>query len=528
MGLMMIASLSITLADPNSEEPRISLHAFSKEFQIKKISSSDITIKQVEPTRFQSPGNQESSFMMNTQITTNENDDFNPSIAIDEQNNPILLYASQVNTVTENYDILLRKSQNKGSSWPENLVYRWETETLSEIYPKISVMETGNKAYGTHQIQGGGSYLYLHEYNDLSDPDSWEMSHFDLTPEITNVQDTAITTYGGQTIALGGVVDLNYHEYRLQNTMVLFWTGNNSDEQWPGLFVINEDEDVEGSSFPISDLTADSGEDLLVAFKLVENMNQYLYVASCPANDTIFENWELSYITVGRGNVTNPYLDATNGINYIVFEEERFGNKDIVCYTSVSGSFWRRSVIANSEVDECNPVISASGKCAVCVFSKQGNIYEARSDDGGISWSDSEIVNYYDASVNNEKGSVDIEQFYTVWTDKRNGNDDLFMTEVGALPILKMNDIKGGGSIQSSVTNVGNAVEKQIDWSIEIDGPAIPEKKTGVIQTLQPGEKEIVQMKTVFGFGSIRITVSIGEFSKSVDAFALGSLIIIS
>ena len=518
---IVLASFSTTIAYQSDSHPTLSFGKFPESFNTGKIRVQPIQITH-DTITITSP-------CSNNQITWDEQDETYPSLGIDHLNNLVLLYSFGSNDGTSTSDIYLRRSLNNGQQWPADSIWTWETPDISEIHPKISMADDGKRAYGTHEVQGGSSYLYLHKYNPIDDPDKWVMSHFDLTPEVTNVRDTTITTYGKNTIVIGGTIDLAYHEFRLKNTIVLFWNSNNSEDRWPGLFLINEDENNKGTYFPISELTADTEETIFVAFKLVdENLNNFLYVAYCPGNDTIFENWDLAFVSGGRGNISNPYISATKDRAYIVFQEEKKGDNNIVCYTSSSGSFWRRSIVASSMDDEINPVISAYKENAVCLFSKNGNLYESRSENGGITWNTPVMINNNDGTVNENSGSIDVEGIYGIWTDTRRGNKDLFISEVGALPILAMGDISGGFSIRTTVSNVGNIPIKDTKWSIEVQGPAFPVKKTGVIQTLNPGDEKLVKMNFLFGLGKITITITAGDLSKTVTGFAAGSFVSIS
>ncbi len=460
---------------------------------------------------------------LDTPVAVSEGLQAHPSIETDYRNNPFLLYDSNEED-TWNSDIYVRRAINEGDKWPDHMVWVWRSDTI-DIKPDISMMDSGNRAYGTHEVEGVEPYIYLHSYPDIDNPGSWRMHHFDLSPETTYVKDTAIATHGMDTIALSGVVDLEYHDYDLEDTLMIIWTTDINKNEWPGLFLINSNN---GESFPISHLSADAGNNIYIAFQITDpNGDSDIYVIYCPSNDVVFENWKISYPSVGKGNSSYPDIAASDKYVYLVVQEDRYGSQDIVCYTSTTGSFWRKRVIASSSADEMYPVITANGEKAICLFIKNGNLYKSQTKDGGDTWSEPELVNDVFGMVSPGYRNIDVEGVWGVWTDTRDDKGDIYFDEVGDSPIISIGNITGGFSVKAVISNYGTAPAENILWKIELDGAVIPESKAGIIPILNAGDSVIVKTDFILGFGPISIKVTADYLTRRVDGLVIGGYLIV-
>lgn len=480
----------------------------------KDASTSDIKGVDVQPL----------TYGLDTQVTLNEQDDAHPSVGSDYADNPVILYDCKKDPT--NYDIYIKRSLDMGKTWPEDMTWSWDIEETCETNPDISFMDDGIQAFGTHEVAQLEPYLYLHDYQDINNPNSWQIYNFNLFPETTYVKDTAITTYGSNTIALCCVVDLTYHEYDLEDTTLIHWNTNSGKDSWPGLFMINED--GMGNSKPISHLSADSGDKVLISFQMDEpGVDSDVYVACCPGDDMSFENWKIAAVTGGRSNSINPNIASSGKYSYLVLQDDTYGNQDILCYTSTNGLFWTKRIITYSPDDETYPVITADGKNANCIFTKSGNLYESQTKDGGITWSIPEQINDIYGTVVEQYECADIEGAYTAWTDNRNGNNDIYLEKVGGIPNLKIQGVYGGFTVEAKISNFGNAPARDVQWIIELAGLVTPKGKSGIIPKLAVGDAEIVKTDIIFGLGHVSIKVTADYTTREVDGIILGSLILI-
>ncbi|MGC9555023.1 MAG: hypothetical protein ACP5EK_06900, partial [Thermoplasmatota archaeon] len=157
---------------------------------------------------------------------------------------------------------------------------------------------------------------------------------------------------------------------------------------------------------------------------------------------------------------------------------------------------------------------------------KQGNLYLAKSEDGGATWEEPEQVNDQDGTVVAEAGTADISQAGIVWTDNRNGNKDIYYAPLPSA-IINVGTISGGMGVSATVTNTGSEPGNNIAWTISLTGPVFVGKETtGTINTLEPGAETTISTGLVFGIGPTTITVTAGGATKTASGLVLGPLVL--
>ena len=458
------------------------------------------------------------------QITSSEGKEAHPSLVIDADDNPFMLYDYSDFPHILDSDIYIQQSFDQGKTWNNEHIWVWENADTYDFNPDCSMMADGYRAFGTHEVDVLEPTMYLHDYVDVTIPDSWVMYFFDLSPEVSYVKDTAIATYGVNTIALSGVVDFSYHEYNLDDTVVIFWNSESGMDTWPGLYIINTDND--GNSRPLSHISSDAGDKIFVVYQMNPHGEESeIYVAYCPSTEILFEKWRILKVSRSSGNVINPSVSASGKYAYIVCQDDEKGSQDVVCYTTTSGHYWKKSIIANSFADEINPVITAEGERASCLFIRNGNIYESKTENAGVNWSEPVQINDVDGTVVDGYRSIDSAGMFGVWADTREGNQDLYIAEVGPAPFLEFDTISFSYKIKATITNTGTAPEDNVRWSIEVDGFAIPESKSGRINRIDIGETEAIQTDFFFGFGPISVTITVGHLVIGVNGIGVGPML---
>jgi hypothetical protein len=251
---------------------------------------------------------------------------------------------------------------------------------------------------------------------------------------------------------------------------------------------------------------------------------------------TLWENnavWNFYEISGGIDtSYINPDVSVDENTGGIVCETSENGNQDIICFITQNGfSTTTKIFIANSPEDETNPSINSNDGEMQCTFIKNGNLFVTISTDNGETWSEPQQINDEDGTVRDGWRSSDIiTGGYTVWTDERNGNSDIFFDifQVAGNPIIEINDIEGGFGISVVIENSGTGDAIDLQWSIDLEGALviIGGHKEDTIPTLLAGDNISITTGFVFGLGSVTITVSANEVSKTATGTIIGPFVI--
>ena len=98
-----------------------------------------------------------------------------------------------------------------------------------------------------------------------------------------------------------------------------------------------------------------------------------------------------------------------------------------------------------------------------------------------------------------------------------------------AEPVFVIEDINGGKGITADISNVGNADASEIEWMISVEpesfGMVFGKQTTGEIDSLDVDESVRIESSSLFGFGSMLITVQIADVEKKANGFLLGPFV---
>jgi hypothetical protein len=236
----------------------------------------------------------------------------------------------------------------------------------------------------------------------------------------------------------------------------------------------------------------------------------------------------------GSESNKNPDVAASNGYVYVACQADVTipGKEDIICfYSHDGGSTWGVGNVAIDSVqNEMYPSIVAYGEGASITYVADGDLYVSHTDDGGVTWDTPEKVNDGTGTASMEYGTAEITTSgHTLWTDTRNGNDDIYYENVGmpSSPMIAIQSVSGGFGVSAVVANVGTAEATDVQWSIDLDGSVfIGAHKEGTISSLTAGGSETVKAGFVFGLGKATITVTAGGATKTAEGTVLGPFVI--
>ncbi len=445
----------------------------------------------------------------------------NPSLTTNG-NNILVIAEESINLL--NSDVIMSYSSNNGDSWSD--IFAWTTEDEIEEKPVIDFCQNNEfQAYGTCLPDLISQNLFLYHFPSMIDPDvSFKSSDgwtvWSLT--ISNFNDFYAIDLAGYPHGDDAPAP-DFHG-------IITLIGNSDYGETIENYYETEDMGI-GACY--LDFDGELGDTISVDidlstktyFEALELRNdeeigiqdgvffEYCWVE--PGNEDWWENDWPAFIFEGA---KNPNLLAENGRCYIVCEVQN----DIVCYYSFDNgeNFDTSIVTTNGET----PIISIVGDTLICSFIQNNNLYTSTSEDGGITWNEITKINEVDGTVRNGDSSVDLSDNNVVWTDDRNGDNEIYFGKVGEIstPIIEIESITGGLGVSTVIKNIGNADAEDVEWSISFDGGTFfGGDNSGVIDTLAVGESITVKSKFLIGLGRSDITVNVNGFTDSKSGMIL-------
>ncbi|MFE3846138.1 TolB family protein [Thermoplasmatota archaeon] len=459
---------------------------------------------------------------VDTQITFSEFDESHPTVDIDSNGNPFIMYQSEEGLF--NSKILIQKSIDFGGNWPEDLVWIYEFNDVNAIKPEIDFVD-GVRAYGTFETVEQEPILNFFDFVDVEDPESWTLWSFDRSNSASYVAETAITANKSGRIAMASIQDYEGDEY-FEDTILLTWDANNFDDETAdgGVYWLNNDN--QGIPIPYSHLCADAGDKIWFVFQRDPfGSTSEISTAVCRVDEnTLYSDWnQRTVVANSRYNCTYPDVSVSGKKAFVAYMSDENGNQDIYVASSTTGSFWNRYQVTDSFDDDMYPVISADGSDITILFMKNGNIFVTSSEDSGKTWNTPEQVNDDSNTVVELFQNSAIKGNYGFWTDNRNENNDIYFESVGSAPIIIIDSLSGGVGVNAVIKNTGTGDATDVAYTMSSTGGIlgfINSENSGIV-SIPAGGETTISLPMMFGLGSVTISLTIGEVSTEVEGIQL-------
>jgi hypothetical protein len=456
------------------------------------------------------------------QVTTEDATENNPAIASVPTGELLIAYTSVVD-ISEN-NVIWDFSTDGGQSWAGGTYYLVDG---AESHPAVDYWGTSRRAVGTMQGDlyiNNGADQHTFTCTDITDPNAYTDAMSTISwgatypysdrriPDIAGYDGNGIDWWYGIIACVGtrdspGSVDMpifNYANYTVP------------DRGWSSYFGA-----YSGCENAAIDIDQSNG--LFYGVFDIYNVSQWdllLFRGDCHNDGTGHIQYISQSLIGGTENTKYPAVGVKDNKVIIVAQSDEAGTQDIVCYYSDdAGATWDKTFVSASVAeDELYPKIVSFGDTAICTFIMNDDLYYATTDDGGATWSTPEMINDQAGSVDTEYRNTDITYDGTVvWTDLRNGNDDIYLdniAETPTFPILSFGSFAaaGVGKVSIPVSNIGSADATNVDVTITVTGGIlgrINKTKTETIASLAiDDEVTITTDGMIFGLGTISLSAT--------------------
>ena len=357
-----------------------------------------------------------------TNTTANES---YPTMVVSGYNALVAYENKQVN----NTHVYLRNSINYGQNWSSGYVsINPQKNTFS---PSLCIKPFSKNAYcaavSDHNKSG---VLYDIEIPNIDNLNNIKVYSLDWStykfynfskPDIVYNSDTKYPDVPFMTIVIGST---NFEDGKCKNTPMFFYRTPNDPTQ----------------STIAWDATIQNCNNISMSF---DNVKKIFYGVCEIKNQTktniflFYDNpltWSpnstIKYkILKGDENLTHPQIFFTQNQIFITAETETNG---IIIYNSTDGYKTyethnvTRDIIPNYAKSKY-PILYANQDNVYCIFTESGNISITNSSDNGSTWSTAVQLNNFNGSVVENYRFSDIpDKDHIIWTDNREGNNDIY------------------------------------------------------------------------------------------------------
>jgi hypothetical protein len=463
-------------------------------------------------------------------------DDIHPKLILGSEGKMVCVYEQVLDTFTTT--VPLKVSDDGGISW--SLIYDYNY--LDYVAEASGILQYPDIVYNSVQDVYFLAAIdpYAESFNNMMTflPGDFNLEESTINgisgTESSNYEHCAVANTDNFFISL-----TTEDGYGMEHTFGLGYFLYPDYEHPSGMGGYYYDGQSEHVSGPASQLEMDSKSDrILIVAQTETDDGPKITIKSTVSDEAILTSGETQngmdkwadieqypgeYISAG----TDPDVSGSGTDVCVAYVD---GGEIKCSYSSFSGSEyepgfdWTTVTIDSGSA----PSVYMSGSTVKCAYVKDGNVYQAVSEDKGATWGAPEQLNSVDGTAVDEPGAVDVTDIGVVWTDSRNGAKDIYTAGAADTPVLKIDSIAGGLGVSAVIENTGTEAATNVEWTITLGGTVFLGAETpGTIATLGPGDTETIKSGFPLGFGDIDISISAScAEGASASASAQGKLLL--
>ncbi|MCB0727995.1 MAG: T9SS type A sorting domain-containing protein [Ignavibacteriae bacterium] len=326
-----------------------------------------------------------------------------------------------------NNEIFYKRSTDWGQSWGPEI--RQTNDGLHSVCPSVAV--SGSMVHIVWKVHNAGTYNIFYK-RSTDGGESWEDGKIlsNLTGYSTN-----------PSVAASGVdVHVAWFNYFIpwQNNWIYYKHSTDGGESWAPDTLLSS---VNGYSILPS--LAVSGSNVHMVWQDV-NIRSIIYKSSTNGGET----WGMSTrLTDYSGGSMRPSISVSGSFIHVAGESFRDGNFEIYYKRSTDGgTTWGADTLLTYNIlHQFCPSISASGATVHIVWQDNRDdnyeIYYKRSLDNGADWEEEMRLTNNSASSINPSIAVLGTDVNVIWSDNRDGNDEIYYKRNPTGSIIGINNI---------------------------------------------------------------------------------------
>ncbi len=364
-------------------------------------------------------------FGADVQVTTSNYDETRPSIT--RTSDGTLWVAFDYEFSSADHDVAFANSTDGGATWS---VYYLESTSANTPNP-IIVSDSQDNVYVFFENHTSGSYFKYFEYEG-SGWYVYYLSAYTWWGLVYNISAEVYTDVSNVYIYL-------FFEYAYSSTDydIGYLKSTDGGSSW-----WNYSDSIGSRGYwdghPSISISTGSNPEVFLAFQNYSSSGKWCITVLNNSNINS-TSWSGYYFMPAYDiALTDPSIFATgNDIYFVAQDEYQANDHDIMLWNSTdNGLTWNwGSWINSTNDDELYPSVVADGANVYVFFldATTGRVCEKESTDYGVHWGGVNIVSdtssgvaiYRTISSYYYSGSL-----YVVWTDNRNGNDDIYFDKV--------------------------------------------------------------------------------------------------